>query len=423
MANYQSASVSVLLDKRTARKNGTFPLKLYIYYESTNKKYGIKISLTEDEWDKLNGKKLKQESLQNIKKIIDAEIGKATDIINKLGNEFSIELFDSLYLDKPIDKKNLSDKNILYNLYIEFIKDLRDEDRIGNAEAYETAMKSIKKFSPNLPLNKLTPKFLREYEKWMLENGKSITTVGIYLRTLRTIANIAKTKKYLNDETYPFGLKSKKKYEIPIGENIKKALPTEDLRKIINAKFKTKEGEFARDLWLFSLYCNGMNMVDIYSLKYSNIQDEFIYFNRIKTARTKKRKSSISVFISEPVAKIIKVWGNKDKNPDNYIFNVFNNSMTPEDKFKERHNKTRCINGYMKRLSKKLKLNSKLTTYVARHSWATISKNDGVSVAEISEGLGHSSLETTKHYLDSFPQEHKKNTAQNFQNKLLLEPE
>lgn len=419
MGKKLTVNVSAVLDKRNKKKDGTYPLKLCVYYERTNKKYGLKISLTAEEWDKINSKQLKQETLLEIRKTIGEEVGKVTNIIQKLGDEFTIEIFESIYLNKPVNKSSYSEKDIIYSLFADYIQSLKQEERIGNATACETAMKSLKQFSPSLPIKKLTPQFLESYEKWMLDNKKSLTTVGIYLRSLRTIVNIAKDDGYFTDKTYPFGQKAKKKYEIPIGKNIKKALPADDLKKIINAEMPHKEAEYARDLWLFSLYCNGMNMADIFNLKYESILDDFIYFKRAKTRRTKKNQSDIAIFITEPVAQIIKKWGNKDKSPENYIFNILNESMTASEKYIARQNHTRSVNGYMKRLVKRLGIKTKISTYFARHSWATLLKNNGVSIAEISEGLGHSSLETTKNYLDSFPQEHKKQTAINFKNMLI----
>ena len=85
--------------------------------------------------------------------------------------------------------------------------------------------------------------------------------------------------------------------------------------------------------------------------------------------------------------------------------------MTPEERYRKKYLAMRQINGYMERLAKKLGIHSKVSTIVARHTWATMLKNNGVSVEEISESLGHVNLITTQKYLDSFPKEyHKRNT-------------
>jgi len=96
---------------------------------------------------------------------------------------------------------------------------------------------------------------------------------------------------------------------------------------------------------------------------------------------------------------------------DNYIFDIYKHGLSPEETYTLKKNVIRQINGYMCRLGKQLNIDTKLTTYVARHSWATLLRNLGTSVEEISESLGHSNIATTKSYLDSFPKEHKKKTS------------
>jgi len=405
------ASVSILLDKRSQRKDNTYSVKLVVYFGRANKRYSLnrKISLTELEWEKINNPRLKQEDLLELKTYLESEKGRAAKIIQQLGNEFSYEMFDALFINnKPL---KIYSKHKIYSIFEEYIESLQKEGRISTAQSYETALKSLKSYAPEITIKEITPKFLENYEKWMTENGRSITTVGIYLRSLRTILNIAKDKKLLTQEMYPFGMKSKKKYEIPISKNIKKALNIEDVKKIKDHKCHNKESEFSRDLWLFSLYCNGMNMADIFSLKYGDIKDDFFYFNRQKTIRTQKIHTPIEIYVSEPVKEIIDKWGNKIKTPDNYIFDIYKHGLSPEEMYTLKKNVIRQINGYMCRLGKLLNIDTKLTTYVARHSWATLLRNLGTSVEEISESLGHSNIATTKSYLDSFPKDHKKETA------------
>ena len=165
----------------------------------------------------------------------------------------------------------------------------------------------------------------------MLNNGRSVTTIGIYLRSLRTIVNIARAEKIMPDDKYPFGMKSHRKYEFPRANNIKKALDKTAIIKIINYEPLTDDEAKARDLWLFSFFCNGMNMADIFSLKYANIDGDFIRFHRKKTIRTRKIQDPIEIFISKPVASIIKRWGNPEKSQNSYIFGVYNETMTAEE--------------------------------------------------------------------------------------------
>jgi len=206
-------------------------------------------------------------------------------------------------------------------------------------------------------------------------------------------------------------MKSHKKYEIPRANNIKKALDETAITKIINYEPLTEDEAKARDLWLFSFFCNGMNMADIFSLKYENIDGEFIHFHRKKTIRTRKIQEPIEIFISKPVAAIIEKWGNEERMKKNYIFGVFEETMTAEEIHLKTHHTIRSINAYMKRIAKRLGIETNITTYVARHSWATTLLRKGISTAYISKGFGHASFSTTEQYLGGFTQDQKKSVA------------
>ena len=232
----------------------------------------------------------------------------------------------------------------------------------------------------------------------------------MYLRALRAIVNIAKADKIITEDQYPFGQKSQKKYEIPRARNIKKALDENAIAKIINYEPHSENEEWARDMWLFSFFCNGMNMADIFLLKYENIQGDFIWFHRKKTIRTRRVQEPIELYISKPVREIINRWANKDRS--GYVFNVMNTQMTPEDIYEQSHTTIRSINGYMKRIAKRLDIDVKITTYVARHSWATTLLRNGVSTAFISKGFGHTSFSTTEQYLAGFTHGQKKDAAE-----------
>ena len=405
--------MNIVLDKRSQKRDGTYPVKLIVYFDQSNKRYSPdrNISLTEVDFDKITSPRLKQKELLETKTYLEAEKARAKKYADQLGEEFTYELFEALYKDRQIVRIARVQKQKIYALFDEHIANLKAADAIGSAEAYTTAMRSFKAYVPNLAIKDITPQFLHKYEKWVTDSGRSITTAAIYLRAMRTIVNMAKDRGLITHTNYPFGAASKKRYEIPEGRNIKKALPKEEIQKIRDAEDLTDEARYARDMWLFSFYCNGMNMADIYRLRYENISDGFIHFVRTKTKRTQKDKTPIEVYLSDPAQEIIERWGVKSVTPRQHLFPVLNDLMTPEEQFRITHNATRSVNQYMETLSKRLGLSVKITTYTARHSYATLLKNMGTSIEEIAENLGHSNITTTKSYLASFPQEHKKETA------------
>ena len=407
--SFKAPTVNFLYDTRRILKDDTCPVKLVIYFDKQKKRYDTKISLTEEEWEKINAPKLRDISLKEKKAGLEVLKMKAMDMLKTLGEDFTFDAFEQLFFEKEI--KRTAEKQNVYDIFEAYIEKLKKEKRIGTAGSYSDAMKSLRTFALKLTFREITVPFLEDYEQFMLDNGRSVTTIGIYLRSLRTIVNIARADKIMSDEKYPFGMKSHKKYEIPRANNIKKALDETAITKIIHYEPLTDDEAKARDLWLFSFFCNGMNMADIFSLKYENIDGEFIHFHRKKTIRTRKIQEPIEIFVSKPVASIIERWGSEDRLKKNYIFGIFDEAMTAEEIHLKTHHTIRSINAYMKRIARRLGIETNITTYVARHSWATTLLRKGISTAYISKGFGHASFSTTEQYLGGFTQDQKKSVA------------
>jgi integrase len=159
-----------------------------------------------------------------------------------------------------------------------------------------------------------------------------------------------------------------------------------------------------RDLWFFSYLTNGINFSDMLRLKYKDIAGGEIHFCRQKTIRTTKDQKEIAATLLPEMKAIIKRWGNKDKKPDSYIFPFLSKDMDPVTEKRIIQNVIRLCNKKMAEISKALKYDT-ISTYTARHSYATVLKRSGANIAFISESLGHSDLRTTENYLASFEQE------------------
>lgn len=169
---------------------------------------------------------------------------------------------------------------------------------------------------------------MKAYEKKMIANGKSYTTVGIYMRCLRTILNEAIRTGFLEARAYPFG---RGKYEIPVSEGRKMALKLSQIKEILDHPDANETMQEYRNLWLFSCLCNGANFNDILRLKYENIKGEEICFYRGKTLHTFKKKKEIMVYLTPPMEAIIKKWGNKPDLPSKYIFRFLNGCSDPKN--------------------------------------------------------------------------------------------
>ena len=397
-----NVTIAIVQDTRIQRNDEKYAIKLRVTYNRKQKYYPLNEHFTTKQWEKVNSPnaRLKYKEYAAYFKRIEQ---RANEIISSL-HPFSFQVFENRFLNKA---KSYAD---VLTVMDDYINQLNQEDRTGTAESYKCAYNSIKDFAcdkkrKKLPFELVTEEWLNSYEKWMLANEKSITTVGIYMRSLRTIINIGIEKGLLNQESYPFG---KRKYVIPASRNIKKALHIEDINKIVNYIPQHDSEARARDLWIFSYLCNGVNIKDIVLLQYKNIEGDKLLFVREKTKNTKKQdRNPISVIILPEINAIIKRWGVRSLDPEAYIFGIIKPTDTPEDIHKKTKQLTKTINKYMKHIGERLEIPEKITTYTARHSFATILKRSGAPTEFISESLGHTNLQTTANYLDSFEDETK----------------
>jgi integrase/recombinase XerD len=395
----QNITTAIKLDIRTQKKDGSYPVKLYVAYNRTQKYYPLHVSLTEEDFEKTQGPKPRA-TYKELKLKFQAVEQRARKIIEELP-VFTFDKFEKRL------KGNYS-KNDVFSSYRQYIEQLSKEGRAGTASNYQCSMNSIKEYWKKdlLPFEAVTPDFLRHYENWMRTNGKSLTTVGIYLRPLRALFNTAIQNGEAHADLFPF---DKRRYQIPTGRNTKKALPIADIEKIFNYEASHSGEARARDLWLFSYLTNGMNIKDIARLKYSNIHGDRIEFIRAKTERATRKNLKKVIAILQPEAKeIIERWGNKPAYSSSFVFPLLIENLSAEQELSMVRSATKTINKYIKRIAKQVGIETNVSTYTARHSFATILKNAGVSTEFIAESLGHNDLKTTENYLDSFVDETKR---------------
>ncbi|MCX6257857.1 MAG: site-specific integrase [Bacteroidia bacterium] len=405
MAIKYKVTTAIILETRKNNQNGTHPVKLRITFDRVQKYYSVGISLTPEDFDKVMFDPKPRGDFKERKILLNSIEEKALEVIHGM-EEFSFPEFENLFLSKK------SDKSDVFVCIQEFSDILRKDERIGTADSYKCSMNSLKQFvkKEKLLFTSITPEFLKQYEKWMLNNGKSMTTIGIYLRSLRTIFNEQIQAGNLKLEQYPFG---KRKYQIPAGRNIKKALTLDDVAKIYNYEVITGTIEAkSKDYWLFSYFCNGINMKDIALLKYQDIDEEKIIFNRAKTIHTSRKNSKpVIVVLFDEITEIIDRLGNKPAKENQYVFPILNDTMTPEMKHARVKQEIQNTNKYIRRIAKAAGIEKDITTYTARHTYSTVLKRSGASIEFISESLGHKNIATTESYLDSFEIDIKKEFA------------
>jgi hypothetical protein len=384
-----STTLSIILDTRRIKKSNKYPVKLRVTFERVTEYYQTIFDLTKYEYDKLSASRISNE-LQTIRDKLKEIERTAENAVKDLGSfsfiEFENEfIYNNAILFRPrklkpaIPSKNTSEfdyssffkkfpilleedsmPDTICFYYKNVIKKFLREGRISTGMYYHCSYVSLKKFRRNAQFKEITVSFLYEYENWLTSQDISKTTIGMYLRPLRTIFNEAIEDGFIKREKcYPFG---RRKYKIPASKNTKKALDLKDIEKIYYYKCdpRNESEQRARDYWLFSYFGNGMNPKDIACLKYKNIYDEYLVFERSKTERALRNDPKpITVFINDDMQAIMERWGNKDKSPNNYIFPVMEPGISPLRQYELMQLFVSFINNWMKHILKNLGIHKK----------------------------------------------------------------
>lgn len=403
---------NVTENEEVTEKDLRYPVK-YRIYSTTDETYYFHpsgIDLTIDDWNRIPTARKKE--LLETRDLIQSGFDKIKGHIKELakGEGFSIP-----GLEKRLSRGR---KDSILTAFYSKIEDLTKTKQIGTASTYQCAINSIVKFTnKDLKFSDITIDWLKEYEAFLTNErteindkgesktikAKSITTVKFYIGALRSIMNEAKKDKIIIDGQYPFGAEKDKKYEIKSGDGRKMALTLAQIKAILDHELTTEIEKRSRDLWYFSYLCNGINFNDLLKLKHKDIYGGEIHYLRQKTIRTTKKQKTIAATLLPQMIEIINKWGTKDKKPDSYLFPFLTSGLDPKTEKMIIQNVIRLCNKKMAAISKALNFDN-VSTYTARHSYATVMKLSGANIAFISESLGHTDQRTTENYLKSFEQ-------------------
>lgn len=391
---------SVILDTRRKKQNNLYPVKYRVTFLRKQVYYNAGIDLSPDEWDRLSATKNKE--LRSQREILQIGFDKIKSHIIDL-----VKSDQGFMLEQLNARLSRGTKNSIISAFIDRVETLRKEERLGTADWYYYTIKSIQEYQRrDLKFSDITADWLKKYDAYLQGEGRSYTTVSMYMRALQAVMNEGKEQGIISAAQFPFG---KGKYEIPEAEGRKMALTLAQVGTIMNYPLTSETEARCRDLWFFCYLCNGINISDLLQLKYSNIIGDEIRFYRQKTiTRSRKKKEIIAVLLPEMQA-IIQKWGNQCKKDDN-IFPFLSPGLSPVEERRIIKNVTSLINKKMTRIGKALGIGA-ISTYTARHSFATVQKRSGANISYISESLGHSDIKTTENYLASFEREERLKNA------------
>ncbi len=394
-------NISLYHDTRRSKKSGKYPLKLLVTHNRETKLYYLGKDLTSEQYAKAISEKPRQQEHRDLKIQINHFVEKADKITNNLQPNFTFDRFKKLYFEEISEK--------IESYFDNYIKKLKSQGRINYKDSFESTKAWLTKFKPELTIGKVTVEFLEKLESYLLQKNKSRSTIGVYMRNIRVIINQARIDGLINDQTYPFG---RSKYVIPHSRNVKKALTIKEIKKIFDYKCISGNPtweEKAKDFWLFMYLCNGINVKDLCRLRYKDYDGKYLTFVRAKTERSlRDSQEQYQIYVNEFAKRIIHKYGQRPRDQEKYIFPFLTEDISPEKEAATVRQVTRNINKWIKSIAQELGIKKVVTTYFARHSFATILRNSGAPIEYISEALRHRDVKTTKYYLDSFESEVKK---------------
>lgn len=306
------------------------------------------------------------------------------------GNDFTLLEFESAFRGK---KRGEALDVILF--FEEIIDEMTRAGRIGNAKAYKDTKVSLMKFAGKTLLYKqVTQEFLEKYEVFLRETGSANGGIAFKMRQFRALVNKARKRNLVPKELYPF--EEYKISKLKTGSQ-KISLSIEEFQKIKNVDLSEQPTLLeAYNYFMFSIYTRGMNFHDMMLLKWSNVQNGRIFYTRAKT------KGKINLAVIEPVQRILDYYRLQSR-PTNYVFPILlREEMTPKQIANRKHKVIQRYNKKLKDLAALAGVDKKPSSYVARHSFATILKMSGTSIEKISEMMGHSNVSVTEAYLKEF---------------------
>ncbi|MEQ2911817.1 site-specific integrase [Butyricimonas faecihominis] len=391
-----NASVSVVCYKSKVLSNGESPLMLRVIKDRKPKYVSLGISILPKYWDfEKNRPTSKCPNKELIEKIIlDKQVEYQRQILEFVADQK--EYTAALLVESK--KVKLVNKTV-GEFYKELLVYFRDSGNEGNRLVYKYSYNSLRDFTSSnleIPFSSIDVAWLKRYESWLVGKKCKGTTLSVLFRTLRSAFNRAIEAKIVNKKYYPFEEYKVSKFDT---STRKRALSKEDMMKIITTETinTTFIREFARDVFIFAYLSGGISLVDMANLTSYNIYRGRLRYHRQKT------HGAINFKLCEQAKEIIEKYASYQKEAG-YLFPIYDNRVhkTSVQKKNRLHKMLAKINKELKLLASELEIDADVTTYVARHSFASVLKNTGVNIALISQALGHQDIKTTEIYLSKF---------------------
>ena len=370
-------------------KEGT--LFYQVIHNRVARQIHIGYKLYPQEWDAENKEiifpsdtgEARRSYLVSLKTAVQEDTKRLRSIVSHLdrsGNTYTAEEVVAKY-------RSPTDNHCFLSFSRNLVGQLKQIGKQCTADTYTTAINSFARFrnERDVPLDDVDSDLMTAYETYLKANGICPNSISFYMRNLRAIYNRAVDKE-LTVQRYPF-----KHVYTGIDKTVKRAIAAQAIRRIRDLDLGNNPSmDYARDMFMFSFYTRGMSFIDMAYLRKSDLSNGILSYRRQKT------KQLLTIRWETQMQEIV---GKYHTEESPYLLPIIKDADA--DIRKQYRNAAHLVNDKLKKIGKRLGIDTPLTTYVARHTWASIAKNSRIPISVICEGLGHDSEKTTEIYLAS----------------------
>lgn len=302
-----------------------------------------------------------------------------------------------------VERKNAKDDLRLY--MPEVIGMLKREGKFPAMHVYACTLRSYEKFcaeerypkntTASLSMQEIfTPERLKEYEDWLAGQQSSPNTISTYMRTLQAVYN-----RWMSPGIEGYNPVLFKDVYTKVESRTKRALTAEQMEQLRNTDFSvlTLRQQQVLTYFLLMFMLRGMPFIDLAHLRKSDLRNRRITYRRHKTGKL------MVVDVPPDAMRLLQKY--RDKTDSEYLFPLLHGGLFMEEHHHRYQETLRHFNRELARLMKQLLPGVSVSSYTARHTWATLAYHSGVPVGLISQSLGHSSIRVTMTYLKPFDAE------------------
>lgn len=347
-----------------------------------------------EEWNRdndeliINFSSMRANYLESIRRIVQCDVERIKRIVSNLSsneNSLSIDIIVAKFQEQ-------ASGHSFFGYMEQMISQYLRQGQNRTSETYATTLSSFRKFrgEVDLCIEDVNSELMEAYESYLKQNNLAPNTISFYMKHLRAVYNRAVDDELVIDKR-PF-----KRVSTAIERTAKRAITLRIIKELKSMDLSYNPSkQFARDMFLFSFYTRGMSFIDIAFLSKKSLKGDVLFYRR------KKTNQQLMIHWEKCMQEIVNRYEAETSSP--YLFSII--QKINENHRKQYQNAMCRVNRQLKIIGHDLGLHQPLTMYCARHSWASIARDEGIPLSVISEGMGHNSEKTTQIYLTSLKTE------------------